>query len=303
MKLLHSYQNGNARVRLYEDGTKEREYDGTPDAKHPESIDVKITNYCDAGCSYCHEKSTTAGQHGDLDKLLKTLEALPAGVEIAIGGGNPLSHPQLIPFLIALKTQGIVSNITINQKHLKEYQDLILLLISEQLVYGVGISYSSKAYLEDIKPILDITPNVVFHVIMGISGVSDIDDLMVLCHAHARVCKVLVLGYKSYGFGLNYYLKNKKIEEVKYQWYTRLATYFKKPDLVLSFDNLAISQMKLKRFFTGAAWDKFFMGDDFVWTMYIDGVEQKYAPSSTSDQRMSFEEMNLLEYFQKNRRK
>jgi hypothetical protein len=297
VKLLHSYLNGNSHVCLYEDGTKERTYNGIPDATHPESIDVKITNYCDAGCSYCHEKSTIAGSHGDLDVLTETLSCLPAGVEIAIGGGNPLSHPQLVPFLTAMKAQGLICNITINQKHLKEYKDLILSLIYQELVYGVGISYSSKVYLENIKPFLEASSNVVFHVIMGINGVSDIDDLMNVCQTHARVCKILILGYKSYGFGLNYYLKNKRIEDVKYQWYTKLATYFKKPDLVLSFDNLAISQMNLKRFFTGAAWDKFFMGTDGQFTCYIDAVEQQYAMSSTSSDRVSFKEKDLLSFF------
>jgi hypothetical protein len=303
MNILHSYQNGNTRVCLYEDGTKERTFDGTPSPTHPESIDVKITNYCDAGCSFCHEKSTVKGLHGDLDVLLNVLLSLPAGVEIAIGGGNPLSHPGLIPFLRELRAKGIIPNITINQKHLKPYKDLILNLVKDELVFGVGISYSSPAYIEDIKPILEATDCVVFHVIMGINTVHDIDILSSLCAEYNRTCKVLVLGYKVFGFGLNYYLRNKRIEENKYQWYTTLATYFKKKGLILSFDNLAIKQMNLQRFFTEDAWAKFYMGDDFVFTMYIDGVEQKFAPSSTSEQRFPFSEIKLLDYFQNHRNK
>jgi len=59
--ILHSYQNGNTLVNLYNDGTKTREYEGEPKPVFPESIDVKITNYCDAGCTFCHEKSTRLG--------------------------------------------------------------------------------------------------------------------------------------------------------------------------------------------------------------------------------------------------
>lgn len=63
MTIINTYKNGNTSVTLYNDGTKVREYEGTPNIVHPESIDVKITNYCDLGCAYCHESSTTEGKH------------------------------------------------------------------------------------------------------------------------------------------------------------------------------------------------------------------------------------------------
>lgn len=301
MDILAHYINGNVSVSLYSDGTKERTYEGIPTPVHPESIDVKITDYCDAGCSYCHEKSTTLGQHADLAALAATLAPLPAGVELALGGGNPLSHPGLLPFLECLKSQGIVVNMTINQKHLKQYKELILKLIHDDLIKGVGISYSASFYIPDIIPILQATDNVVFHVIMGINKVEVVEELHKLCSSEGKTCKILVLGYKNYGFGLNYYLKNKSIEANKYHWYTHLAKYFDADDLVLSFDNLAISQLNLSRYFTKEAWNKFYMGDDFVFTQYIDGVKQQYAPSSTSDDRVSFSDCSLLEYFQNNR--
>ncbi len=296
-QIIARYLNGGTRVTIYENGTKERETLNAEPAIHPESIDVKISNYCDAGCSYCHEQSTKDGKHGDLASLLEVLSCLPAGVEIAIGGGNPLSHPDLINFLAALKKQGLIANITINQVHLREYKDLILDLIKKELVYGVGISYSSSAYLEDIRPILRETNNLVFHVIMGISQLSVVEELFSFCKEEGKLCKILILGYKEFGFGLNYYLKNKRIEEIKYQWYIRLASFFKREGLILSFDNLAISQLKLSRFFTKEAWQKFYMGDDGTFTCYIDGVSQNYAKSSTSTERVSFKNANLLEFF------
>jgi hypothetical protein len=302
MKILHQYDNGNTQVVLYDDGSKERRFTGIAQPVHPESLDVKITNYCDAGCSYCHEKSTKLGQHGDLKELGDVLSVLPAGVEIALGGGNPLAHPELIPFLERLKAQGLVCNITINQKHLKPFREMILSLIQNELVKGVGISYSAAPYLTDVVPIIMASSNVVFHVIMGVNSVNDIKDLHLFCQDYDRECKVLVLGYKNFGFGINYYLKNKSIEDNKYSWYTQLAQFFKKKGLVLSFDNLAIGQLKLQRYFTEEGWNTFYMGDDFVFTMYIDGVEKNYAPTSTSTTRVPFQESNLLDYFQRNRK-
>lgn len=301
MNIIASYNNGNTHIDLYDDGSKVRSYEGSPVPSFPESLDVKITNYCDAGCSYCHEQSTESGQHGDLVKLANVLNVLPAGVEIALGGGNPLSHPSLVPFLRALKRQGLICNITINQKHLRSYQELILNLITEDLVKGIGISYSSSGYLTDIIPIIKASSNVVFHVIMGINSLNDIEELNKFCLKNDRECKILILGYKYFGFGINYYLKNKKIEDNKYNWHTKLPTYFKQNNLILSFDNLAIEQLKLRRFFTNESWSKFFMGNDFVFTMYIDGIEQNYSPTSTSKDRVPFNSITLIEYFQKYR--
>jgi organic radical activating enzyme len=297
--ILFSYLNGNTKVTLYEDGTKERVYSEKPVPEFPESIDVKITNYCDAGCSFCHEKSTIRGSHGDLEKLKEVLAPLPQGVEIAIGGGNPLSHPNLISFLEWLKEKGLVANMTINQKHIKEYQTLILSLIEKSLIRGVGVSYSSSAYLKDIGVILDHTNNLVFHMILGLNKPKDIEELNSFCKEHNKKCKVLLLGYKKFGLGIDYYLKNKKIDDNKYRWYVEIPLYFKSPNLVLSFDNLAIKRLKIRRFFTDKAWDEFYMGDDFVFSMYIDAVTQNFAPSSTSNTRTSFNKTNLFSFFQK----
>jgi len=304
MEKIASYDNGNVHIDLFQDGTLIRTFDETKPmfVKHPSSMDVKITNYCEPTknnpiCAYCHEKSNLSGTHCDVNKLLDTISELPAGVELALGGGNPLSHPDLPYLLTTLKTCGYISNITINQKHINKYQDLIYKIIAEELVYGVGISYSSTDYFANIQPLLKISDNVVFHVIMGINTVEDIDKLYKFCQENNKECKVLVLGYKQYGMGINYYLRNKTVKDNKYQWYIRLASYFKKKGLTLSFDNLAIDQLNLKRFFTQEAWDTFFMGSDGKHTIYLDAVNQEYAKSSTSKDRISFNDISLIDFF------
>ena len=91
---LAVYRNGDTLVTLYQDGSKIRRFpDEGANPLFPESIDLKITDYCDAGCAWCHEGSTRRGKHADLN--LAFLSTLRAGTEIAIGGGNPLDHPRL----------------------------------------------------------------------------------------------------------------------------------------------------------------------------------------------------------------
>ena len=287
MTTINTYQNGNTTVTLMSDGTKIREYEGVPAVVHPESIDVKITDYCDMGCAYCHESSTKAGVHGDLDVLLETIKDLPAGVELAIGGGNPLSHPDLIPFLQTLKGRGIVANITVNQGHLKTFQDMIVYLIKDELVKGVGISITSNNFAY-VKPLLEISDNIVYHIIAGVNKVDDLEKLIAL-----GKCKVLILGYKHFGFGVNFH--SAAVEREIRRWYIHLPKYLGK--CVVSFDNLAIEQLDVKRLFTNKGWDKFYMGDDGRFTMYVDGIKQKYAQTSRSTNRILFSDMSLFEYF------
>lgn len=291
MKQIAHYQNGNTTVTVFDDGTKIREYENIPEILHPESIDVKITNYCDMGCAYCHESSTTSGAHADLSKLLDVLSELPAGVELAVGGGNPLSHPQLIDSLMILKAQGLIANITINQGHLKRYQDMIAQLIEKELVKGIGISITTNNF-KHVKPLLEITDNIVYHLIAGVNKVEIVDKLIEL-----GTCKVLVLGYKLFGFGKEFY--SEEVNDELKKWYRALPNYI--GECTLSFDNLAIEQLKVKRLFTHDGWDKFYMGDDFCFTMYIDAVKQQYAPTSRSNKRTSFNDCSLIEYFVNNR--
>jgi MoaA/NifB/PqqE/SkfB family radical SAM enzyme len=291
MITISKYKNGNTTVTIKSDGTKIREYEGIPIIEHPESIDVKITNYCDLGCKYCHESSTTEGNHADLNQLLEVLSDLPSGVELAIGGGNPLSHPGIVDFLGKLKERGIIANITVNQGHLKPYYNLIRELILNDLVKGVGISITSKNF-KHVKSILEITDNVVYHVIAGVNEVSILDELISL-----GKCKALILGYKHFGFGVNFH--SQKVEDEIRRWYRELPKYLRR--CTISFDNLAIEQLNVRRLFTNDGWNRFYMGDDFVFTMYIDAVRGEYAPTSRSGSRVSFRGMKLVEYFKKNR--
>jgi hypothetical protein len=215
------------------------------------------------------------------------LSVLPSGVELAIGGGNPLSHQDLIYFLRELKKRKIISNITINQGHLKTYQDLIIYLIKEDLVKGIGISIVNNNF-KYIKPLLELTDNIVYHLIAGVNDIEIVDKLIELGN-----CKILILGYKKFGFGQTFY--NENVNTNLKKWYNNLRNLIGK--CVISFDNLAIQQLNVKRLFTVEGWKQFYMGDDFTFTMYIDCVNQEYAPTSRSLERKSFNDYSLIEYF------
>ena len=113
MKTLGKYKNGNYRVAMLVDGSKIRYNDlDFFEPEKPESIDLKATNRCFRGCSFCHENSTCDGKHGDILNLPFLDTMLPYS-EIAIGGGNVLLHPDLIPFLEGLKERKLIANVSL----------------------------------------------------------------------------------------------------------------------------------------------------------------------------------------------
>lgn len=274
MELLGRYKNGNFVTTILSDGTKIRETkDDEFIPSFAENMDVKICNYCDMGCKFCHEGSTINGKFGNIlnEKFIDTLHPYQ---EIAIGGGDATSHPDLIPFLQKLKERKVITNMTVNQIHFEKKQELIKKLVDEKLIYGLGVSLvnPTKHFIELIKQY----SNAVIHVINGVLKPSDIKAL------ENNNLKMLILGYKHLRRGNEYFEEEQKDIEVKQQWlYENLEDIIQKFKVV-SFDNLAIEQLDVKRLLTQEEWDEFYMGRDSEFTYYIDMVEKKFAKSSTA---------------------
>ena len=278
MELLGRYKNGNVTTTIYSDGTKERfTYD---DEFHPafaENMDIKICNRCDRGCRHCHEGSTPDGKLGDImnEKFIDTLHPYQ---ECALGGGNILEHPDLIPFLYKLKDKRVVPNITLNQKHFEENIELVDDLISKKLIYGLGISLENPTteFIEKVKRF----PNAVIHVINGVVNPVQMENM------YNQNLKLLILGYKYLRRGSTWMEKEHAAIAANQWWlYEHLPNLINK-FAVVSFDNLAIEQLNIKERwdeFSDKPWDEFYAGDDGMNTYYIDMVDRKFARSSTAD--------------------
>ena len=204
----------------------------------------------------------------------KFIDTLQPYQEIAIGGGDATSHPDLIPFLQKLKEKKVIANMTVNQIHFEKKQELIKQLVDEKLIYGLGVSLvnPTKHFIELIKQY----QNAVIHVINGVLKPSDIKAL------ENNNLKMLILGYKHLRRGNEYFEEEQNDIETKQQWlYENLEDIIQKFKVV-SFDNLAIEQLNVKRLLTQEEWNEFYMGDDGKVTYYVDMVERKFAQSSTA---------------------
>jgi len=279
MGVLGRYKNGNYFVTILNDGTKIRHNDSDSfNPEKPESMDLKITNQCDMGCLMCHENSTPDGKHGNILNM-QFIDTLLPYTEIAIGGGNPLSHPDLIQFLEQLKERKLIANVTVNQTHFMKDVGLIRELVDKKLIYGLGVSLVD-ANDEFVNAVSEF-PNAVVHVI---NGIITMDELHFIAHKNI---KILILGYKEFRRGKSLYERqNVEIDHLKSAFYDILPKVIDEEWFdVVSFDNLAIKQLNPKRLMDDDKWNEFYMGDDGSFTMYVDAVNQEFAKSSTSTER------------------
>lgn len=291
-----SYKNGNYFVRInLVDGTKEKfTMDDEFIPQYPESMDVKITNQCDMGCPMCHEASTVDGKHGKILGLPFWDTLLPY-TEIAIGGGNALSHPDLIPFLQMLKDKKMIPNITVNQIHFMKNIDLLRNLVNEKLIYGVGISLVNAT--DEFINAVSAFDNAVIHVINGIVTSEQIKALS------GHNLKMLILGFKDFRRGVDYHASHSDSVKRNQNWVSDNLSQILSGFKVVSFDNLALRQINVKSMMSDAEWERFFMGDDGIdgnfnsASMYIDLVNAQYGANSCSVERYPLLN-NILDMFQ-----
>lgn len=271
--LLAKYKNGNYTVRLYDDGTKMKStlYDEFQ-ADFPDSIDLKITDYCELNCPMCHESSSTSGRHADLNAPF--LSTIRSGTELAIGGGNPLSHPDLLPLLARMKTQGVICNLTVNERHLLQNKQLLQSLLDDRLIYGLGVSLS--ACNDEAIDFARSNKTVVLHAICGIL------DEQRAAQLYGKNLKILLLGYKDYGRGKAY--RNKTIDH-NISWLNSNILSFADKFNTVCFDNLALAQLDMRSKIPKELFDDRYMGDDGTSSMYVDLVNCQFAASSVTATR------------------
>ena len=276
--MIKTYKNGNVTVSInLEDGTKIREtQDNEFKPDFAESVDVHISDCCNNRCEFCYAGCTPDGAFGKLTGW-HFLRELHPYTEMAINIQRPVP-PNLIHFLDNMKAQKIIVNATVNQNHFmdKTFRIFLKRLQSEGLIHGLGISLVKPT--EDFLNLIKGFDNVVIHVINGIVTTAQLDKM-----AHKGI-KLLILGYKNIGRGSEY------IEDTNTRIKVRNRKGFLYWDLrfileekwfeIISFDNLALEQLNVKRFLSDEEWNEFYMGDDGSHTFFINLVDGTFGKNS-----------------------
>lgn len=298
-KPISSYINGNYETKIYEDGTRTRElvphntfYDqgrykqekfslneiDMMEPVFPESIDLKITNYCENGCKYCYANSNKEGEHAKLRDVLKVIREMKPYTEIALGGGNVLSYPYLVDVLNEAKARNVIINITVKDVDYIKYYDMIDEMVSRELIKSIGISPTNISTLKEVSDITDWRHDIVLHLVLGIWTIENLEQIFKM----STFDKFLFLGYKiTKGNGEDFYNTYKdsiqnNIEGFKDFYKNSYIPEYKS----VAFDNLAIDQLSLD---VENSYKELYQGEDGKFSFYIDLVKTGYAKNSVEN--------------------
>lgn len=248
----------------------------------PELVDVKITNWCDSGCAYCYQNSTTKGKHANKDTLstlayaLKQLQVF----EVALGGGETTAHPDFVAILDSFRWQGIVPNFT--TKDLKWLRDKGL---AAQILERCGaFAYSAETALavemfaevwkavgwkKDTGSYPPVEKATIQHVV-GTEDEASFKALLLACHeAHLPVT---LLGYKTVGRGLMYQPK-------AFDWVKVVADVVKDKHLRIGIDTV-LADTSYQALKDAGVPEWCVTRQEGKFSAYIDAVEGKMGPSS-----------------------
>lgn len=130
----------------------------------PETVDVSITDRCSFGCVYCYQDSRPRRTHGPKDLVEKIIQGFDQPpYQMAIGGGEPTSHPDFPWILKRSRELGTVPNYTTNGEKLRRE----VIDATNEFCGGVamtfhafkGIDWFIKHY-NDLKKALRVQVNV-----------------------------------------------------------------------------------------------------------------------------------------------
>jgi hypothetical protein len=245
-------------------------------ASVPELIDVKITDFCPFGCSFCYQGSTHAGKHAD-NNTLGTL-AYQLGqmkvFEVAIGGGEPTMHPNFVSLLTQLRYNGVVPNFT--TKSLAWLRDASVWPKVIETVGGFAFSADKADDVKKLATLLEANgierDKANIQHVMGTSNVWELEQI--IRAAAERHLRITLLGYKTTGRGSDFKPQDYKgwLDVVKKLHKDKV--YFN-----LGIDTL-LAQESLAALKKANIHPTLYETHEGRFSMYIDAVEMKLGPSS-----------------------
>ena len=263
---------------------------GDVPADFPELVDLKISDYCDLGCTFCYQNSTRRGKHGDLQVIKDVISKLShlGTFEIAIGGGEPMQYPHLEEVIHHANKCGVTANFT-TKDHvaLSERGDLL------HYIGGVALSVTTAEDVYEVaKSLVRLTreemSRLSFQVPVGAQTFEQFVELMEAISNYS-IQRVTLLGYKMVGRGTpsKYHSFESKLGDVffkqePYAWDT--SRYHQVPvyrNLNVGIDTqLAQRAPEFINKLPRQVVDKVVMYKEGLHSCYIDAVKQQIAPSS-----------------------
>ena len=180
---------------------------------------------------------------------------------------------------------------TVNQIHFIQHFDKLLEWKYRKLIWGLGVSLK-EASKQLVDKLNNFGSDAILHTITGIITKDDIEYLS------DRNIKLLVLGFKLSGRGKDYYNVNGNVIARNIGWLKQNIINIIPKFRVISFDNLALEQLDIKKQISNNQWNNIYMGDDGEFTFYIDLVKGTYAKNSISCEEYPINGMTIRAMFE-----
>ncbi len=173
------------------------------DLKYPEFYDIQITNYCQGGCKFCYQNSSSDKEHykdvtSRLRRFFQSIPNTSLPFQIAYGGGEPTSHPEFNSLMEMTKGEfDISANFTTNgmwTKFFSAEEKQEHLRIVKTWCGGVAVStheHLNRYWIDAASRYLDRNIHLNLHVI--ISDKESIDRFLQLLDSWKADIKYFVL--------------------------------------------------------------------------------------------------------------
>lgn len=288
-------RNTGAKIRLSFDNKEIHR------ASTPELVDLKITDNCPFGCSFCYQNSTANGNIAnvyDIANILYRLSELEV-FEVAFGGGEPTLHPDFDEIIDTANRYRIVSNFT--TKNIKFFRGLDKAFYDK--IGSIAVSISKIKELEELLKYfamsgvdnITIQQKISIQVVGGLKSYH-LPTILKKCSEH--YLRVTILGYKETGRGndkssFDKFYYEHIIDDIKHLqdkgYYLRIAV---DTQFVKDFENRLTDDLFVDKVL--------FHSDEGAFSCYIDAVTKRIAPSSYCDEKF-YQPLNiykLTEQFQ-----
>lgn len=259
-------------------------------ASKPELIDLKITSYCDRGCPFCYQSSTKDGKHMDLhsnmysviSQFVKTNQVF----EVAIGGGEPTSHPDFVGILEGFVYNGVTSSFStgslkwlsefkqpVVEKILKHTGAIAVSVTSVKDVIDAGKYLQSFWHTEVGQAFIDAR-KFTWHIPLGTMTRKQFKDVIKRIHGIRPYPTITLLGFKHIGRGAGIKVK-------KYDWWLDVIKELRAERIYLfvGIDTCIAAEFK-DQIAAARIDDVFVTHKEGAFSMYIDGVACTAAASS-----------------------
>ena len=275
-------------------GTKVR-FSFAPDAGDytkssvPELVDIKLTDHCKYGCAFCYQGSTASGQHSSFESVQKILTGLgELGVfEVAFGGGEPTHYPHLRESLELCAQLDIVPNFT--TFGVDWLRDPALVKATQAYVGAIGVSVHTVKDLSKVAKIDTVIndrgnnrwPDRVVRVVaQHVVGSVDISDTALLMEeSWSQGVDLLLLGYKTTGFGANVEPHNMEGLDTLLRLRQSKRPHYNARTSMLGVDTAFVQQFEPILREVGVS-NALITNEEGKFSMYIDAVTGSQGPSS-----------------------